>query len=181
MDHLSDPVLARLFDPATPPGAVFAAVLIFGLASFAVALIRRGARRVGGHLSDVTALRFASALAQFVVYLLGFVLYAHLVPALRVLGTALLAGASVVSVVVGLAAKDALGNLIAGFFLVLYRQIRVGDTIRLGSPLGVVTGRIEVISLGYTVLVDVEHASVIIPNNVMMSNTVTRLSRGPTA
>jgi len=78
-------------------------------------LIRAGARRVGQHLSDVTALQFVSAFAQLLTYLIGFVLYAHLIPELRALGTALLAGVSAVSVVVGLAAQNKLGNLIAGF------------------------------------------------------------------
>ena len=47
------------------------------------------------------------------------VLYAHLIPALRSMGTALLTGVSVVSVIIGLAAQNTLGNLIAGISLLL--------------------------------------------------------------
>ncbi|PZP28864.1 MAG: mechanosensitive ion channel protein [Roseateles depolymerans] len=165
-------------DPGSLVGAALLGLLFFVLASAVVLLIRGGARRVERHLSDVTALQFVSALAQLLTYLIGFVLFAHLVPELRALGTALLAGVSVVSVVVGLAAQSTLGNLIAGFSLVLYRQVRVGDSICLTSPKGIVTARVEVISLGFTVLRDDEQHEVIVPNSVMMNSTIIRVGRG---
>ena len=168
-----------LLNPGSLVGAVFLGALLFVLASVVVILIRGGARRVGRHLSDVTALQFVSAFAQLLTYLVGFVLYAHLIPELRALGTALLAGVSVVSVVVGLAAQNTLGNLIAGFSLVLYRQVRVGDTIRLTSPLGVISARVQIVSLGFTVLLDDEQQEVIVPNGVMMSSTIIRVGRSP--
>ena len=176
MDHLSN-MSAGWLSPGSLVGAALLAVLFFVLASMVVVLIRGGARRVERHLSDVTALQFVSALAQLLTYLVGFVLYAHLVPPLRALGTALLAGMSVVSVVVGLAAQSTLGNLIAGFSLVLYRQIRVGDSICLNSPKGVVTAKVEAISLGFTVLRDELQHEVIVPNSIMMNSTVIRVGR----
>jgi small-conductance mechanosensitive channel len=103
------------------------------------------------------------------------VLYAHLVPELRALGTALLAEVSVVSVVFGLAAQNTLGNLIAGLSLVLYRPVRVGDTVQLNSPKGMITATVETVSLGYTVLRDMEMNAVIVPNSVMVNSIVIRL------
>jgi small-conductance mechanosensitive channel len=176
MNHLTDAVSGML-DPRSLVGAALIGAIVLGLASVVVVLLRRSVRRIELHLSDVTALRFVSAFAQVLVYLIGFVLYAHLVPELRALGTALLTGASVVSVVVGLAAKDTLGNLVAGFSLVLYRQVRVGDTIRIASPLGVISANVQVISLGFTVLVDEEKHDVVVPNSTMMSNTIIRVGR----
>ncbi|MFT3816068.1 MAG: mechanosensitive ion channel family protein [Rubrivivax sp.] len=172
-----NPPAASFIDPGSPVGAALLGALFFALASVVVLLIRGGARRVGRHLSDVTALQFVSALAQALAYLVAFVLYAHLVPELRALGTALLAGVSVVSVVVGLAAQSTLGNLIAGFSLVLYRQVRVGDMICLAVPTGTVTARLELISLGFTVLRDDQQHEVIVPNSVMMSSTIVRVGR----
>lgn len=55
------------------------------------------------------------------------ILYAHLIPVLRSMGTALLAGASVASVVIGLAAQSTLGNLVAGVSITIYRPFRLGD------------------------------------------------------
>ena len=171
------PGSTTLFDPRNWLGATLLAVLFLALASLVVVLIRSASRRVGKHLSDVTALQFVSALAQTGTYLIAFVLYAHLIPELRALGTALLAGVSVVSVVVGMAAQSTLGNLIAGFSLVLYRELRVGDSICIDSPKGVVTARVELISLGFTILRDAQQQEVIVPNSTMMNSTVVRVSR----
>jgi len=127
----------------------------------------------------VTGLRFASAFLHVVVYLVAFVLYAHVVPELHSLGTALLAGVSLVSIIVGLAAQNTLSNLIAGFSLVLYRPLRVGDHVQLNTPKGVVSARVEDISLGYTMLRDADGNEVIVPNSVMVSNVVIRLAKAP--
>lgn len=168
-----------LLDPRSLVGTALLGALFLALACVAVALIRKATRRMGRHLSDVTALQFVSALAQTLTFLIAFVLYAHLIPELRALGTALLAGVSVASVVVGLAAQTTLGNLVAGFSLVIYRQIRVGDRIQLAAPAGVTTATVEDISLGFTVLRDDEKHAVVVPNNVLVSSTVVRLDRAP--
>ena len=175
MDYLLDAIRKDLLDPKTLVGALFYGVAFIGLATVLAVTIRKTARRVESRLSDVTAFRFVSALAQLLAYLVGFILYAHLVPELRALGTALLAGVSVVSVVVGLAAQNTLGNLVAGLSLVLYRPIRVGDTVQLNSPEGLITATVELVSLGYTVLRDSEDHKVIIPNSVMANSVVIRL------
>lgn len=172
-----DAIPKDLMNLSTLVGQAFVGAVMFAATTVVVILIRRAARRIERHLTDVTALRFSSALAQVLAYIIGFVLYAHLVPELRALGTALLAGVSVVSVVVGLAAQNTLGNLIAGLSLVLYRPISVGDTIQLNSPKGVISAKVEVISLGFTVLRDEDGHEIIVPNSVMMNNTVIRLQR----
>ena len=131
MDSLLDIIRTDLLDPKTLVGALFYGVVFIGLSIFLALAIRRTERRIEQRLSDTTALRFVSTLAQLLAFIVGFILYAHLVPELRALGTALLAGVSVVSVIVGLAAQNTLGNLVAGLSLVLYRPIRVGDTVQL--------------------------------------------------
>jgi small-conductance mechanosensitive channel len=168
MDHL--------FDPQSLLGAVALAVTFLLLATALAALVRRAARRIEPHLSDVTGLAFASGLGQVLAYVIAFVLYAHLVPALRALGTALLAGVSVVSVVIGLAAQNTLSNLIAGLSLVLYRPVRVGDQVQLTTPTGLATATVELLSLGYTTLRDGDGNQILVPNSVMMSTVVIRLS-----
>ena len=165
----------HLLDSSTPLGLSVLGLVFFLLATLLVLLIRRAERRFESHLSDTTALRFLSALIQVLVYLMGFVLYAHMVPELRNLGTALLTGVSVASVVVGLAAQTTLGNLVAGFSLVLYRPIRIGDSVQVNAPTGVVTAQVKVISLGFTILLDAKDNEIVIPNSVMMGSTVIKL------
>lgn len=177
MTWLFDVVLGDLLDPKSLVGAMFYGALFMALATVVAAVIRKAAHRIEPRLSDATGLRFISAFAQLLAYLVGFILYAHLIPELRNLGTALLAGVSVVSVVVGLAAQNTLGNLVAGLSLVLYRPIREGDNVEIISPKGLITARVENISLGFTVLRDVDEHEVIVPNSVMMSTVVIRIGR----
>ncbi len=170
MDHL--------FDPRSLLGAISLAIAFLLLAAALAALVRRTAKRVEPHLSDITGLVFASGLGQALAYVVAFVLYAHLIPELRALGTALLAGVSVVSVVIGLAAQNTLGNLVSGLSLVLYRPVRVGDRVQLHIPTGLVTATVELLSLGYTTLRDENGNQILVPNSVMMSSVVIRLSAG---
>jgi small-conductance mechanosensitive channel len=150
---------------------------LFLLAATVVAtLVRKAARQVELHLSDVTGLSFASAFCQVFVYVVALILYAHLIPELRAFGTALLAGASVVSVVFGLAAQSTLSNVVAGFSLVLYRPIRVGDDIQLNTPKGLLIATVKQISLGYTILLDGDKDDIFVPNSLMMSTIVIRKS-----
>jgi len=166
-----------LFDPNTLLGATLWGMVFIVLAMALAALVRKFSRRIEPHLSDVTGLRFVSAFAQVVAYLVGFILYAHLVPELRALGTALLAGVSIVSIVLGLAAQNTLGNLIAGLSLVLYRPIRVGDELQLTTPRGLMTAKVELVSLGYTILCDEQGNQIVVPNSVVASSVVIRLAR----
>jgi small-conductance mechanosensitive channel len=174
MKYMIAAVQHDFLNPRTPIGAVTLGLLFLLVAMTLAALVRRGARRVEIHLSDVTGLSFASAFGQVFVYIVALILYAHLIPDLRAVGTALLAGASVVSVVFGLAAQSTLSNLIAGFSLVLYRPIRVGDSIQLNTPKGLITANVRLISLGYTILFDTEQDQIFVPNSVMMSTIVVR-------
>lgn len=177
MDHSNALLLRGWLDPHSPVGIVLLVVLMFVLASAVVLLIRRGTRRIERHLSDTTTLGFASAFAQMLAYLFGFVLYAHLIPELRALGTALLAGVSVISVVIGVAAQSTLGNLVCGIALVTSRALRVGDEIELGTEVGLVSARVKSISLGFTVMVDGKGHDVVVPNSLVMGSTITLLSR----
>lgn len=172
-------MLSTYFNPQSWLGLSALGLLFFTLATLLVLLIRRAERRFEAHLSDTTALRFISALVQVLLYLIAFVLYAHLVPELRALGSALLTGVSVASVVVGLAAQSTLSNLVAGFSLVLYRPIRIGDTVQVNTPAGVVTAQVAMISLGFTILRDGSTRDIVIPNSVMMGSTIIKLKELP--
>ena len=63
----------------------------------------------------------------------------------------------------------------SGLWLLLYRPIRVGDSIQLTSPKGLTTAMVEVISLGFTKLRDAEDSEIIVPKSIMMSTVVVRL------
>jgi len=104
------------------------------------------------------------------------ILYAHLIPVLRSMGTALLAGASVASVVIGLAAQSTLGNLVAGVSITIYRPFRLGDTLQVTAPTGTDIGVVELISLGYTTLRAPDGHLIVLPNAIAASQVTINLN-----
>lgn len=125
---------------------------------------------------DRMSIAFLSKVASAFVWVLMFMLYAHMIPALDKLATALLASVSVASVVFGLAAQSTLSNFVAGFSLIFYRPFRLGDKLQINAPTGVETGIVEDVSLGYTVLKTFDNRRVIISNSAISSTTMVNLS-----
>ena len=77
-----------------------------------------------------TVVLFLTQFAQIAVYIVALIILFHVIPALNKLGTALLTGVSVVSVIFGLAAQNTLSNLVAGCTLLLYRPFHIDDYIQ---------------------------------------------------
>ena len=99
--------------------------------------------------------------------------------ALRVAGvnpTTLVAGSAFTAVIIGLAAQQTLGNLIAGMVLLSARPFRVGERIRLqaGAVGGSVEGIVSSLGLLYTTLARGEDR-IMIPNNVVLGAAVVPL------
>jgi small conductance mechanosensitive channel len=170
-----------LLGTLSPDSLIGAAVylLIFVLLAL---LISRGLRLAvhsamarHGHI-DRTTVSFLQQMGTAAVWVVMLILYAHLIPVLRSMGTALLAGASVASVVVGLAAQSTLGNLVAGVAITIYRPFRLGDTLLVTIPGGTETGTVELISLGYTSLRTADGRQIVLPNSVAASQVTLNLT-----
>ncbi len=166
-------------NPGTLSGALFYAVVFLLLAWLTATGLRLAVKKVLQEdvrgLIDRTAATFLRQLAQIAVYVMALIFYAHLIPALRSLGAALLTGASVASIVVGLAAQNTLGSLIAGISLLLYRPFEVGDRVQIGAPTGIETGVVERLTLGYTILAASDNRRVVVPNSAMASQITINL------
>ena len=128
-----------------------------------------------GHI-DRTTLSFLQQMMGALIWVVMLILYAHLIPVLHSMGTALLAGASVASVVIGLAAQSTLGNLVAGVSITIYRPFRLGDTLQLAAPTGTEVGVVELISLGYTTLRAPAGHLIVVPNSVAASQVTINLN-----
>ena len=170
-------VLERILDgefinPATLLGAIFYALLFLFLAWLGARSLHLALLRLEDGLLDRTTARFLRRMGLTLIWVLALILYAHLIPELRSLGTALLTGASVASVVIGIAAQATLGNLIAGVSLLLYRPFRIGDAVQLTVPSGVQTGTVEDLNLGYTVIRTEDKNQIVVPNSVMASQAI---------
>ncbi len=88
----------------------------------------------------------------------------------------LVAGSAFTAVVLGLAAQQTLGNLIAGLVLLSARPFRVGERIRLqaGAVGGTAEGIVSSLGLLYTTLARGDDR-MMIPNNVVLSAAVVPL------
>jgi small-conductance mechanosensitive channel len=175
-----DDILHHLH-PDTLVGAVVYLVLFVLVAMLLSRLLRvtvRGALVRGAHL-DRTTMSFLQQVGIASIWVAMLILYAHLIPALRSLGTALLTGASIASVVIGLAAQSTLGNLIAGVAITLYRPFRLGERLQVTAPTGTEVGSVESLSLGYTTLRTDDGRLVVLPNSLAASQAVINLSAAP--
>lgn len=161
--------------PDTWTGALALAVLFWIGGLILSWILRRAIRLVmerdRDQRIDRMAASFLSKVASVFVWVVILMFYAHMIPALDRLSTALLASVSVASIVIGLAAQSTLANFVAGLSLIFYRPFRLGDRIQINAPTGLETGIVEDVSLGYTVLQTFDNRRVIISNSVI-SNTV---------
>ena len=85
-------------------------------------------------------------------------------------------GGAITAVILGLAAQQTVGNLIAGTVLLSARPFRVGDRIRVhaGGVAGTVEGTVTSLGLLYTTLAN-RADRIMVPNNVVLSAAVVPL------
>jgi small-conductance mechanosensitive channel len=171
----------NIINPATFEGAIVYAIVFLVFAFVLNRMMRLAVERALARGSrvhiDRTRVKFISQLAQIIVYIIAFFMYARYIPALSNLGNAGLASVGVLSVVAGLAAQNTLGNLIAGISLLLYRPFNVGDRLQVTAPTGLEIGEIESLSLGYTIIKTDDNRRVVVPNSIMAGQTTVNMTR----
>jgi small-conductance mechanosensitive channel len=149
----------------------------------AVAIVALGwqlARDVGQALGPELLRRLdppTAGTTGFVIRL--FTMIGMLTVALRIAGLSpktLALGGALTAVVVGLAAQQTLGNLIAGTVLLSARPFRVGDRVRLqgGGLAGSVDGVVRSLGLLYTTLANGEDR-IMVPNSVVLNVAIVPL------
>src|SRR5690554_231803 len=94
-------------------------------------------------------------------------------PAMRVVGTSLLASAGIASIVAGLAAQSILGNLIAGVQLAFTDAVRVGDVVVVEGE----WGRVGEITLSYVVVYVWDERRLVLPCSYFTSHPFETWSR----
>jgi small-conductance mechanosensitive channel len=157
----------------------FAAALVMVVIGWAVA------RDLGRFTAPALFRRMDPATAGTAGFLIRFAfLVIAAIVSLRVAGLnprALALGGAVTAIVLGLAAQQTLGNLIAGLVLISVRPFKVGDRVRLqaGGLAGQIEGVVASLGLLYTTLAHGQD-SIMVPNNVVLSAAVVPL-REPAA
>ena len=90
--------------------------------------------------------------------------------------TSLVAALGALGLAVGLSLRNSLSNFAAGILLISFRTIRVGDYISVGQD----SGTVKAIAILYTKLTTPGNQEVILPNNILMSQSITNYSTNPT-
>ena len=150
-------------------------VILVLLAAFIVlrlgnaALKRIFNRAAGSDLSDTQKVHTISALSRSVMrYCIYFLTFVIILNIFGIKTGALLAGAGVVGMAVGLGAKSLVEDLLSGVFLVMEGQFSVGDHITAMD----VSGVVEAIGMRITKLRDTDGAVHFLPNGkiVLVTN-----------
>ena len=167
----------KMFEAGFPKLVEFSIALLAGLGTFlAGVIIARWLRRKirGAHFGtdrvDATLRPVIASVIYYVV--IGATIYA----ALRQVGvepTALLAVFGAAGLAIGLALKDTLGNIAAGFMLLILRPLNVGEYIE--TPSG--AGSVQEMGLFSTVVKTAEGLYVFIPNGQIWNNRIQNYNR----
>ncbi|MFA1611547.1 mechanosensitive ion channel family protein [Halobellus rubicundus] len=112
----------------------------------------------------------AFRVGQVSLYLLAFVIVLSL---WRINIGGILVGAGFLGIVVGMAARQTLGALLAGFVLMFSRPFEIGDWIQVGDHEGIVTD----ITIVNTRIQTFDGEYVMIPNDVVSSESLVNRSR----
>lgn len=171
-------IYSELMNPSNPIGALFIGGLYFAVALIAARIVGIWSRRLADHPAlfvDKTSAKFVGQLLKLACFLFAAAFYAHTIPTLSKLGTALLASAGVLSIILGIAAQNTLGNLIAGIALLFYRPFGIGDVLVMNTPTGKETGTVKDFSLGYTKLLTEDNRWIIAPNSFVIATVLIRI------
>jgi small conductance mechanosensitive channel len=160
-------ILERVWELVTIYGLkVIAAIAIFVIgrwvAKAVVSMIRKMMRNAE---VDQTLRRFVANMAY--IALLAFVVLAAL-GQLGIQTTSFIAILGAAGLAVGLALQGSLSNFAAGFLMILFRPIRVGDFIEGAGT----AGTVEEIAIFTTTLVTPDNKTVIIPNAALTGGNI---------
>jgi small-conductance mechanosensitive channel len=158
-------------EPALETPVRIGAVIVLMILGWAIA------RDIGRSLGPPLFRRLDPATAGTVGFLIRLATVAlALLVAVRVAGVearTLLVGGAFTAVILGLAAQQTLGNVIAGTVLLSARPFRVGERVRLqgGSLGGQLEGTVSSLGLLYTTFSKGED-SILVPNSVVLNVAV---------
>jgi len=108
---------------------------------------------------------------QLVVYSVGVIL---ILWTFEVDVTGLVAGLGVGALVIGFALKDIIENWVSGLLIISGKTYKIGDVIRVGN----LTGMVRDISLRTTKLKTYDRNEIIIPNSMLLKDSIINLTGG---
>ncbi|ANU06532.1 mechanosensitive ion channel family protein [Paraurantiacibacter namhicola] len=120
-----------------------------------------------------TRLLIFSRTATFVIIFITVGLMLLGIPAVRDIGTTLLASAGLAALAVGAAAQPALKSLIAGLQMAITEPLRLGDLVVVDGH----TGRVEEIRMSYVIVRTWDERAVVVPTSQFLDTSFENWSR----
>lgn len=117
---------------------------------------------------DVTNYKFLQHFVSTVIFVVGIGIALSTIPGFEAIGHSLLASAGVLSLVIGVASQQSIGNMVSGVFIVMYKPFRINDKITIDNKVG----RVEDINLRHVILRDLENNRIIIPNSIISNQII---------
>lgn len=118
--------------------------------------------------ADLTRSHFLRHAFTGLIYIIGIAISLSFIPSLKTLGNSLLAGAGILSIIVGMAAQESIGNLFSGIMIVVFKPFEINDKIKIKG----VSGVVEDINLRQVVLRDSENNRIVLPNTIVNSELI---------
>ncbi|MBU1026362.1 MAG: mechanosensitive ion channel family protein [Candidatus Margulisbacteria bacterium] len=131
-----------------------------------VSLIEK--RSVGELTSTMTKLTIIRRLFSATIYFLAFVFFLFQFETMRNLGAGLLASAGVAGIVLGMAARNTLSNVIAGITISFSQPVRLNDAVIFENDFG----WIEEISLMHTIIKTWDNRRIVVPNDILANKVI---------
>jgi len=151
---------------------LFVALILTRIVSFFIHRMRKLADAQVDNPRRASELRTMAAILRATAYgIIGFIVLLHVLGALGINLTPLLASAGVVGVGIGLGAQSLFKDMLNGIFILIENQYNVGDNVKIDS----LTGIVEDLSLRLTTLRDADGTLYFIPNSQVA--TVANYSR----
>ena len=164
---------AQILDMAQDAVRMAPQIIIALLVMVLTALLARGVRYLAGGAARRARLRpslvnFVELIGGLITWLLGImiaaiIVFPNLTPA------SMLAGLGIGSVAIGFAFKDVFENFLAGVFILLRKDMRIGDYVECEG----IDGQVEQISIRETHIRETDGELVIVPNAMLFKNPLT--------
>jgi small conductance mechanosensitive channel len=154
-----------------------ALLIAYGVDRFVIGRGSEVATRLSeGGVSRVTMtrLRVVRRLVFVLIVFIGVALALTQIDGVRRLATGILASSALLGLIIGLAARQSVANLVAGIMIAVTQPIRIGDKITIDEE----TGRVENITLSATFIDPGDGRLMVVPNEHVVGTAVFNHSTG---
>jgi small-conductance mechanosensitive channel len=127
-----------------------------------------------GSRAAQTRLQVVRRLVFLVIVIIGIALALSQFAKVERLAAGILASSAVLGLVIGFAARQTIGNLVAGIMLAVTQPIRIGDRVTFEEE----TGRVDDVSLTFTYIDPGDGRLMVVPNEKVMTSTLFNHSTG---